>query len=102
MDGEALARHAGVDLVAGIPLPVGDAIGVGLENVLDDFLYQHHFLLAPPELLLVLKRVIAQEDHVDLGLEDRVVLGESRVLLNAPDEPPAGIPAVVPRVLAEI
>lgn len=73
-----------------------------LEDLLHDLLKDKHLSLSLIFEFVVLEDVVAEEDHVDLALQDLVILGVVDVLANCSDEPPACVSAVVARPSALI
>ena len=99
---EAVTGHVGVYLVACVPFPEGNAVGVGLEDLLHYLLKDEHLGLSLIFEFVVLEDVVAEEDHVDLALQDLVILRVVDILTNRADEPPASVSAVVARPSALI
>jgi hypothetical protein len=102
LDVEPLLVHASIDFEAGPPLSELDSNGVRLENVLNDIVKPHDLELAPLELLVMSLHVVVEEAHLHLGFEESrsVDLGVVDVVPDGLDEPPGGVPGVVPGVLA--
>lgn len=73
-----------------------------LEDFLNDLLKDHYLCLALIFEFIVLKDVVAEEDHVDLALQDLVILCVVDVLADCSDEPPTSVSAVVARPSAFI
>lgn len=59
MNCESITRHICIYLISCIPLSVGDAISVRLENTMNNFLNKHNFGFSSFYFLSVLKRITA-------------------------------------------
>lgn len=70
---------------------------MALEDLMNYVFEEQNLLLPFGKLFLVLVLVVTQEEHVDLVLEDLVVLCLIDVLCYRSEEPPASISAVVAR-----
>lgn len=68
-----------------------------LEDLLDHLLKNEHLSLSLIFEFVVLEDVVAEKDHVDLALQNLVILRVVDVLANCSDEPPACVSAVVAR-----
>lgn len=73
-----------------------------LEDFLYDLLEDEYFSLALVFEFVVLEDVVAEEDHVNLALQDLVILCVVDVLANCSYEPPACVSAVITRSSALI